>query len=554
METTSIGLDIGSSAVRAAEIEVRPGKRILRRYAQVGLPAGYVVDGEVVNELGVAEVLRRLWAEGGFSSHRVVLGVSGPRVFVRQADVPAMSKEDMHSSLRFNAQEMVPISLEEASFDFSILEQSAPERGSDAKARILLVAAHQEVLRTYLTVLKMAGLTAVAMDSSALALVRAVPMAHSVGEESGLEVLVSVGAELTTVAVRENGVPRFIRSLTVGGTKLTTSVADQMHLEMAVAERLKRGAVAPDTPQLGQVRRALSRDVRDIAEDVRATVDFFMGQADGGVLDKLLITGGASQTEGLAGAIGGDLPVEVYRIAPFNGFSIEQSGLSDEELSRASATATTAIGLALWPFESPLIRLSILPEEVFRIQRNRRLMQAGAVGVVAVAGLLGAVGVGRYLQVRSAQDAEHSAQRQATVLSGQVTALQAKTAVHGAMLARATMDVSALTGDVDYVRVLGQLAAVMPPNLHITNVSINRQSSSGSGGAGTMTFGVTGTGDAQAAADWLRSLQKDPDLSGTWIGGVAITTPTNGVKTVAFGSTTALTHIAQSNRPEAAQP
>lgn len=552
MDSISIGLDIGSSAVRAAEIEVKQGKRILRRYAQVGLPPGHVVDGEVVNQLGVAEAIRRLWTEGGFSSNRVVLGVSGPRVFVRQAEIPAMNKEDLKSSLRFNAQEMVPIALDDASFDFSILREPEADANAEAQMTILLEAAHQEVLRNYLTVLKMAGLTAVAMDSTALALVRAVPVSPSM-DGSGLDVLVSVGAELTTVAVRERGVPRFIRSLTVGGATLTSSMADSMHLELAVAERLKRGAVPADMPQLPQVRRVLAHDIRDIAEDVRATVDFFTAQAEGGELERLLITGGASQTTGLAAAIGGDLPVEVYQIAPFAGFDVSPSGLSDEELAKASATATTAIGLALWPFESPLIRLSVLPEEVFRIQRARRLMRAGGVAVLAVAGLLGFAGAGRYFQVHSAQDAAHKSQREVAVLTGQVTQLQAKTAVHGKMQARGTMDVQALTGDLDLVRVMGQLAAVMPANLHIVSATFSRQATAASGGTGTLSLSVSGPGDGHSAADWLRALQKDPDLSGTWIAGIAITN-SNGVQTVNFSSNSSLTKTAQSDRSEAAKP
>lgn len=561
MESVSIGLDIGSSAVRAAEIEVRQGRRALRRYAQVGLPAGYVVDGEVVNELGVAEALRRLWAEGGFSSNRVVLGVSGPRVFVRQAEVPSMGLDDLRSSLRFNAQEMVPISLDDAAFDFSVLGETEAEPGGQRKMTILLVAAHQEVLRTYLGVLKMAGLNAVSMDSTALALVRAVPMQVSAEENPGLDVLVSVGADMTTVAVREGGVPRFIRSLTVGGTKLTSGLAESMHLEMAVAERLKRGAVPEGTPQLSQVRRAMAQNIRDIAEDVRATVDFFTAQGDSDRIERLLITGGASQTQGLAAAIGGDLPVEVYRIAPFTGFDLAPAGLSEEDLGRAAATATTAVGLALWPFESPLIRLSVLPEEVFRVQRARRLMRVGALGVIGVAGLLGFAGAGRYFQVHSEQNAAHNAQRQADALTAQVGELQAKTAVHGQMQARAALDADALKGDLDYVRVLGQLAAVMPPNLHITSAGFTRQAASATAhsatsadaGVGTLSLTVTGTGDGHAAAAWLQSLQKDPDLAGTWISGVSIAT-SNGSQTVSFGSTTNLTTTAQSDRAEAVKP
>ena len=110
MDTVSIGLDIGSSAVRAAEVHVAgQGRRYLSRYAQVGLPHGYVVDGEIVNIPGVSAALRRLWTEGGFSSAKVGLGVSGPRVCVRQADVPALNPDDIRSSLRFDAQELIPI-------------------------------------------------------------------------------------------------------------------------------------------------------------------------------------------------------------------------------------------------------------------------------------------------------------------------------------------------------------------------------------------------------------------------------------------------------------
>ena len=89
MDSVSIGLDIGSSAVRAAEIEVKDRQYVLRSYAQVGLPPGAVVDGEILNVPLVTAALRRLWLEGGFTSAKVVLGVSGPRVIVRQAEVPA---------------------------------------------------------------------------------------------------------------------------------------------------------------------------------------------------------------------------------------------------------------------------------------------------------------------------------------------------------------------------------------------------------------------------------------------------------------------------------
>lgn len=557
MDSVSIGLDIGSSAVRAAELQLGgQGKRHLRRYAQVGLPSGYVVDGEIVNIPGVSAALRRLWAEGGFSSTDVVLGVSGPRVFVRQAEVPAMNAEDLRSSLKFDAQELIPIPMEEASFDFSVLEQ---EPGQDGKqtVRILIVAAHRELLRNYLATLKGAGLNPVAMDASPLALMRAVPASDP--QASGMEVLVSIGAELTTVAVRDQGVPKFIRSLTVGGGKLTETIANTMHLEMAVAERLKRGHVPPDAPQLAQARKAMSVEMRDLAEDVRGTVDFFMSQSEGGVIDRLLITGGASQTDGLASAIAGNISATIDKIDPFASVNAQGLDLAADKVDPARASSTTAIGLALWPVESHLIRLSVLPDEVTAARKARRLFTAAACGVAGFMALLGIAGAGEIFAVHSAEDQVHKAQTQVTALTQQVSTLQAATAVHGQAVARAQIVVNSLNGDVDWVRLLGQLAAVMPSNLSLTSFQGSRsnqigQSSSSSSaatpGIGTLIFSVKGTGGLPAAKAWLLGLQRLPDVAGPWITGITVTS--NG-GSVTFSSTSQMTSVAESHRDKAVQ-
>ncbi len=558
MDSVTIGLDIGSSAVRAAEIEVtKDGRRVLRRYAQVGLPHGYVTDGEINNVHGVSEALRRLWAEGGFSTTKVVLGISGPRVFVRQADAPAMRPEDLRSSLKFDAQELVPIAMDDASFDFSLLDP-VPQQGADGKAvqRILLVAAHRDLLSTYTATLKEAGLEATVMDAAPLALLRAVPLAPDSG--GGSEVIVSIGSELTTVAVRDGAVPRFIRSLTVGGGRLTASIANAMHIEMAVAERLKRGDVPGGTPQLAQARKVMTAEMREVADEIRATIDFFMVQANGANIQRLLITGGASQTDNLVHLVAGSLDVPIAALNPLS--QLDTSGLPYEEadLKRVTAGAATAIGLALWPTEAPLIRLSVLPEEVREARRLRRLTTLAGAGVVALVGVLAVAGGAEIMAVHSAQNQAHVAQRQQAVLSGQVSRLQAATAVHSEMLARSQLLSSALAGDVDWVRVVGQLATVMPPQLVMTTLSASRtttttSTSSGSAGQtiGSITMSVKGTGGLPAVAAWLTGLDSDPDLSNVTVSGITVK---NNGGPVSFSSTAQLTPTSQSNRDKAVKP
>jgi type IV pilus assembly protein PilM len=69
-----VGLDIGTTAVRAAEVSVRRGQ---------------VVDGEVRDPAAVAIAIKDLWRRTRISSRRVILGVANQRVVVRLVDPPA---------------------------------------------------------------------------------------------------------------------------------------------------------------------------------------------------------------------------------------------------------------------------------------------------------------------------------------------------------------------------------------------------------------------------------------------------------------------------------
>src|SRR4051794_18984618 len=124
-----IGLDIGTFAVRAVEVAPGGNRPTLTRFGQVTLPPGAVVGGEVVDAVAVGAALTRLWAEVGFKSRNVVIGVTGQRVIVRQAELPAMDEDDLRVGLRYHAQDLLPIPVDGAHLDVCILDHVTPEEG-----------------------------------------------------------------------------------------------------------------------------------------------------------------------------------------------------------------------------------------------------------------------------------------------------------------------------------------------------------------------------------------------------------------------------------------
>ncbi len=165
-----IGLDIGTNAVRVAEVELG-ARPVLRAFGQVGLPPGACVDGEVVAPAVVGEAIRRLWREVGIKGKIVRVGVASQRVVVRAVDFPDLPDDELESALTFEAQEYIPMPLAQAVLDFQVIESFTGPEG-EALVRVLLAAAHQELVANTLAAVSAGGLRASAVDLVSFALIR----------------------------------------------------------------------------------------------------------------------------------------------------------------------------------------------------------------------------------------------------------------------------------------------------------------------------------------------------------------------------------------------
>src|SRR6266568_4727252 len=276
MAKTTIGLDIGTSAVRAAEIRgTDPG--VLTRFAQLSLPAGSVVGGEIADSEAVAAVIRDLWKQGEFKGKRVAVGVANQSVVVRQVDVPKMDEAELASALRYQVQDYIPISMDDALLDFMILDEFlSPDNAP--MLRVLAVAAQKDMVATVMAVLDRAGLEPVVVDLSPLAAMRALvePIPSLLGERSA-EAIIDIGAGVTNVVVHEDSTPRFIRILPSGGSDITNALVGELHPSVDDAEAQKR--VIGLQPEGASVEPGaatiIEQRARAFIDDVRRSLDFY---------------------------------------------------------------------------------------------------------------------------------------------------------------------------------------------------------------------------------------------------------------------------------------
>lgn len=296
-----IGLDIGTSAVRAAEVALAPaGKRsragaTLTRFGSQPLPPGAVRDGEVAEPEIVAGAIRRLWAEQRFSSKDVAIGVGNQRVIVRELDLPWMPPDQIRAALPFQVQELLPMPIDEALLDYLPTGQSDSAQGRVMHG--MLVAAQRDTVRANVMAVESAGLRPLMVDLSAFAVMRAVVRGQYAGRVVGV---VEIGASTTQVVVAAHGVPRLVRTIPLGGQQVTTALASRLGIAASEAENLKReagiGFQAP--PELQSAGDVISSVVTGLVEAIRNTFVYYQGNHPGAGIEGVLLTGGGAHLPG----------------------------------------------------------------------------------------------------------------------------------------------------------------------------------------------------------------------------------------------------------------
>ena len=548
MARSVIGLDVGTAAVRAAEVHFGRGTPSLVRFGQVALPPGAVVAGEVVDAAAVAAALRRLWKDAGFSGKRVVTGVAGQRVVARTTDLPVMSDDDLRSSLPFQVQELIPIPIEDAVIDHQVLERTVDAEGVE-RLRVLVVAAHRDMLRSLLAALDGAGLEAARVDLIAFALIRALHEPDFAelderGNGATAEAIVDIGGGVTNVIVHEHGVPQFIRSLSTGGIELTEAIATDLDVDYETAEALKRDRDGGAQSQ--QAQEILRVALAPVLEEIRTSLEFWQSQSADGELRRVIVVGGTARLPDVHDRLGRLTGAPLAVGSGFARVDPSGAGLDAEGMAAASAVGSIAVGLAL-SGESLATgdrRISLVPTEIAVLRRERRQVLLTALGVLAFAALLIGVYALRGQQVTDAQDEADAAEARTGELQTQLAQLQDVEALEADIAAQRTTVAAVLEGDVAWSRLIQEIAAVLPNDVWLTTFVGERGDALTPG-----TVQVQGMGfDQTSTARWILRISELDSLAGLWVPSSTKSDAGNGRELVSFSSNASLTPAAQSNR------
>ncbi|HYY12493.1 MAG TPA: type IV pilus assembly protein PilM, partial [Kineosporiaceae bacterium] len=328
---TAIGLDIGTSVVRAAELSYGRAGVTLDRFGQLVLPPDAVHDGQVVDPEAVAKAVRKLWTATKLSHKRVVLGVANQRVIVRQLELPWLARSELAASLPFQVQDLLPMPVDQAVLDFFPVEELTDSTGART-LKGLLVAASRETVLANVRAAELAGLSVQAVDLTPFAVLRA--LGRQTGAAVETEALIDIGARVTNIVVHSGGVPRFVRILLVGGQDVTDAISEQLRVPAAEAEVLKQQVSGSSFDEgLEEVVRTVSGTAQDFVTEIRGSLDYYQASNPTAPVERLVVTGGGSRLAGILDRLAAATRLPVRSGDPMAHLRIGKTGLDDAQLS-----------------------------------------------------------------------------------------------------------------------------------------------------------------------------------------------------------------------------
>ena len=304
-----VGLKIGGSQLAAARV-VNNGSPELVQVARENLDHGLVVGGELREPERLAEELRAFFRKHKLPRQGVRLGIANNRIGVRIFEIAGIDDpKQLENAIRFRAQEVLPIPIEEAVLDYQVLGDRVDDEGNTIR-RILLVVAYRELIDRYVSACKKAGLRLTGIDLEAFALLRALatPKEDETAPADAAVVVVAIGHDRSTFAVSDGRVCEFTRVLDWGGGTLDVAIARELDAAPSEAEPYKRDlSLAVDnvpeglTPeQATAAREAVRRQLQGFARELVSSLQFYQNQPGSLGIGEIVLSGGTTHLVGLA--------------------------------------------------------------------------------------------------------------------------------------------------------------------------------------------------------------------------------------------------------------
>ena len=330
------GLDIGTSAVRVVQLTpTGPDKWALRHYGYAPLDSKTAAASTTEARSRLGEVIMTVVGQSGIKTKNVAIGLPASKTFITVVDMPVLSQAELRGTIKYQIDQYVPMSLDEAKVDWAVL---GPSLHDPSQQEVLLASTAGSYSEERLELVEGLGFEVIAAEPDPLAMIRSLLPAGA----KDAQVIIDIGESSTNVAITYGDMPRLVRTIPNGLATLVRAAVQNLSIEEQQARQfiLKFG-LSGDKLE-GQVVHALENTLDSFVSEFTKSIKFFQARYASVTVGGVLLAGYAATIPGLGQYISTKTSLNASAADPWRKVTVP----SDQRLQAVSAEFATVVGLA----------------------------------------------------------------------------------------------------------------------------------------------------------------------------------------------------------------
>jgi type IV pilus assembly protein PilM len=354
-----VGVDIGASSIKVVQLRASRGVAVLETYGEIALgPYAEFAIGKTVKipPEKTAEALLDLIKEANVTAHQASVSIPFSSSLLTVIDLPKVDAEALKRIVPIEARKYIPVAVSDVALDWFVIppdsdtasafdQVQADKKPKGPKGQeVLLVAIHNDILRSYQTITTDADLKVDFYEIEVFSAIRAC-VDHGIAPL----LLVDLGASTSKMYIVERGIVRLTHIVTAGGQHMTETLANSMGWEFEKAERVKRergmvDSTAYSRDENEQIKAALLSTLARVFSEVNRVLLSY-GERSNKNVARVILTGGGASLPGLVDIARTSLNADVEIANPFS--HTEAPAFLDDVLKKIGPGFAVSVGLAL---------------------------------------------------------------------------------------------------------------------------------------------------------------------------------------------------------------
>lgn len=338
-----LGLDIGTTTIKLVELDNSGGSHRLVAAAITATPSKGLQSEAVADHAVLAESIKKAVSDAHVSTKSVNIALPENAIYTRVIEMPQLSEKEIASAIRWEAEQYIPLPLSEAILDYQVLNNNvATKKGP--MMEIFLVASPITLVEKYKKIVDMAGLQLVSVETSSLALNRALVVDNS---NNLTTLVISIGDNTSDIFISKAGNILLTHVIPTAGKALTRALASDLGLDIMQAEEYKKTYGLKEEILSGKIGNTVKPLLENLATEIKRTITFYQSKyIEPEIVGRVVLFGGSAKLPNLVVYLAENLGIETQIGDPWQKVKDTQK-LANQPFD--PILYAQAVGLALKP-------------------------------------------------------------------------------------------------------------------------------------------------------------------------------------------------------------